>query len=354
MYNREEEILEQYEVEIRSTLKGRGALCCDTDKGTMLLKEFRGSKERAGFLHNILEYLSGRGFSAETVELSKEGEVLVKDEISNTSYLLKNWYLGRECDVRNREDILSAVRKLAELHNLTADYDGSIPDFLKAEEGSLLQEYERHNRELNKVKNYIRNKNKKNEFEMLFMKVYENYKLQAQEVTDQLKKQSKDLGEELKQQMRGLCHGDYNQHNVLLSQGEWVILNFEQMSYDILVLDLANFMRKILEKYNWNTGLGIEMITAYDSIRKMLPEELEQLYLRLAYPKKYWKIANHYCSSRKSWISGRDIEKLEKVIGQEPQRKQFLKMLFYFTTQGKYDIMSVSEENMPACSANGD
>ena len=118
-----------------------------------------------------------------------------------------------------------------------------------------------------------------------------------------------------------------------------MVLNFEQMSYDVLVQDLANFIRKILEKYNWNTGLGIEMITAYDQVRKLLPEELKQLYLRLAYPKKYWKIANHYCSSRKSWISGRDIEKLEKVIRQETERKQFLKMLFYFTRETGCDII---------------
>ena len=103
------------------------------------------------------------------------------------------------------------------------------------------------------------------------------------------------------------------------------------MTYDVMVCDLANFIRKILEKYNWNTGLGLEMITAYDNVRKLLPEELTQLYLRLSYPKKYWKIANHYLSSRKAWISGRDIEKLKKVMEQEPQRRQFLKMLFCFT-----------------------
>ena len=207
-----------------------------------------------------------------------------------------------------------------------------IPDFLKADQDSLLTEYERHNRELNKVKNYIRNKNKKNRFELLFMNVYESYREQANEVTERLKQQALHLQTGVAEQMRGLCHGDYNQHNVLLSQGEWVILNFEQMTYDIMVQDLANFVRKILEKYNWNTGLGIEMITEYTNVRKLLPEESEQLYLRLAYPKKFWKIANHYSSSRKSWISGRDIEKLEKIIAQEPQRKQFLKMLFYFTS----------------------
>jgi len=277
-----------------------------------------------------LEYLNKQGIAVETAFPAKTGEILVKDEINDTFYLLKNWYLGRECDVKNRDDILAAIKKLAQLHKLTKQYEKEIPEFLKADRYSLLNEYERHNRELNKVKNYIRNKNKKNEFEMLFMKVYEKYRTQANEVTIQLRNQFGRLSEDTLCQMRGLCHGDYNQHNVVYSQGEWALINFEQMSYDMLARDLANFVRKILEKYNWNTGLGIELISAYDSVRKLLPEELEQLYLRLAYPKKYWKIANHYCSSRKSWVSGRDIEKLEKVMEQEPQREQFLKLLIMF------------------------
>lgn len=335
MYNRDEEILEQYDIEIRSTSKGRGALNCDTDKGTMLLKEFRGSRERAAFLCDILEYLSGCGFAAETVVTAKNGDALAQDEAARTCYLLRNWYLGKECDVKSRDDILAAVRKLAELHVLSTQYEKPIPEFLKADKNGLLEEYERHNRELNKVRNYIRNKNKKNDFEMLFMKVYDGYKRQAAEVTEQLRSQLGRLDKAMLDRMLGLCHGDYNQHNVLRCQGEWVLLHFEQMSYDVLVSDLANFVRKILEKYNWNTGFGIELISAYDSVRKLLPEELEQLYLRLAYPKKFWKIANHYCNSRKSWVSGRDIEKLEKVIGQEGQRKQFLKMLFHFTSDRK-------------------
>ena len=264
--------------------------------------------------------------------VTREGEAAAKDELNGTLYLLKNWYQGRECDVKNRDDILAAVKKLAQFHVLAKSCPNEIPDFLKADKSSLLLEYERHNRELNKVKNYIRNKNKKNQFELLFMRVYESYRTQALEVAEQLKRQLDNLDPELEEQMWGLCHGDYNQHNIILSQGEWTFLNFEQMVYDIMVRDLANFVRKILEKYNWNTGLGIDMITEYDKIRKLKQQELEQLYLRLAYPKKFWKIANHYSSSRKSWISGRDIEKLEKIIEQEPQRKQFLKMLFCFTS----------------------
>ena len=40
-------------------------------------------------------------------------------------------------------------------------------------------------------------------------------------------------------------------------------------------------------------------------IRKMRPlgdAEFENFCIRLAYPEKFWKLANHYFNSRKTWI----------------------------------------------------
>lgn len=48
LYNRPEQVLEQYELEVNSVTKGRESYICDTDQGQKLLKEYRGSKERAG------------------------------------------------------------------------------------------------------------------------------------------------------------------------------------------------------------------------------------------------------------------------------------------------------------------
>lgn len=84
-------------------------------------------------------------------------------------------------------------------------------------------------------------------------------------------------------------------------------------------------------KNNWNAGLGMDLIRGYDRVRKLSPEELKYLYVYLAYPEKFWKIANRYYNSHKAWLSGRNIEKLEKVVAQEDAREQFLQMLFHFT-----------------------
>ena len=52
-------------------------------------------------------------------------------------------------------------------------------------------------------------------------------------------------------------------------------------------------------------------------IRPISSEEWENLQNRFTYPEKYWKLANYYFSHNKAWISGKNTEKLEKVIAQK-------------------------------------
>ena len=126
-----------------------------------------------------------------------------------------------------------------------------------------------------------------------------------------------------------LCHGDFNQHNLLFAKEGLAVIGFEKLRYDLCVSDLTNFMRKILEKHNWSSGLGMDMVMAYNAVRKLEPWELCQVYLKLLYPEKFWKIVNHYYNSRKTWVSQRDIEKLKRLSEQEMKREEFLSMLFY-------------------------
>ena len=98
--------------------------------------------------------------------------------------------------------------------------------------------------------------------------------------------------------------------------------------YRWCILDLANFIRKMQEKNDWDIHVGLEMIESYTKVRKIRQEEYEKLYSLLLFPEKFWKVANHYMNSRKSWISERDIEKLKKVIEQEAKRLKFMENLF--------------------------
>ena len=217
---------------------------------------------------------------------------------------------------------MAAVKVLARLHNTSKTFPGEIPEMIRRNHNSLTSLCEKHNREMKQVKNYIRNKKKKNNFEMLFAGQCDTFIGKAVAVTEALRNVV------CREELYGFCHGDYNQHSVIFSKRGIAIVGLERFTYDLQIRDLANFVRKMMEKNNWDAELGMTLIRAYSDIHEIKEEEKEYLYFFLAYPEKFWKLANHYSSSPKSWLSERNIEKLEKVISQEEKREAFLSLLF--------------------------
>lgn len=323
MYTRPEQLLEQYPLTVKAVSKGRECYLCDTSLGILALHEYHGSKERAAFLAEMLRYLKESQLLVECIIESKEGEVLVTDE-EERRFLLTENYHGAECDTKKEEDMLAAVRVLAGLHKAAREFPGEIPEMIRRSPNSLLTLYEKHNRELRQVRNYIRGKKKKNAFEELFAREYENFRKKAETVTEGLH------GMELSGEVYGFCHGDYSHHSVVFARQGVAIVGLERFTYDLQIRDLANFVRKMMEKNNWNAELGMKLIETYAEICPFKEKEGRCLYFFLAYPEKFWKLANHYANSHKSWLSERNVEKLERVILQEKERELFL---FHFLNE---------------------
>ena len=125
-----------------------------------------------------------------------------------------------------------------------------------------------------------------------------------------------------------VCHGAYNQHNILMLRKGEAVTNFGNWCFDIQMADLYHFMRKILEKYSWDLTLGKEMLTEYHRIRPVSYQEWQNLKVRFTYPEKYWKLANYYYSHKKVWISGKNVEKLENLINQKEIWEKFIQNCF--------------------------
>lgn len=193
--------------------------------------------------------LKENGIEADEIIHTREGEILAQ-EVDETWYYARKYMEGRECETRSRDDVLAAVEELAKLHLVLQKVED---ENLKIGGQDYAMEVFRHNRELKKVRNYIHGKHKKNEFEMIFMRNYEIFLKQALDVEHRLMKPNpgETQGQSGKQSreaaMYGICHGDFNQHNVLFTHGKIIITNFEQAHYDVLVGDLAHFLRKLME-----------------------------------------------------------------------------------------------------------
>ncbi len=242
------EALEQYDMEILSVRKGRGSWICETRSGCRLLKEYRGTAKRLEFEDEVLGMLDTRGsLRADRYIRNKEGSLLSITG-DGTRYILKDWFMDRECNIKDGFEIRQALSRLGMLHSQLRHISfkeewnmGSIlPESLEAE-------LERHNRELQRARNYVRGKRGKSEFELCVIGNYDMFYAQALEAVEGLKglweREEPDAGccDELEAaEVRGpqgrgepkplyLCHGDLDQHHVLMGNNYTAIIEYNRM-----------------------------------------------------------------------------------------------------------------------------
>ena len=157
-------VLEQYDMEVLRTFKGRGTIICDTNKGNRVLKEYKGKPDKLELLDCLQRGISDT-IKTDTLVRNKEG-MLFSKEADGSMYILKEQVDGRECSYKNEEDIAGAFSAMAMLH-LGFTYQGTWTQGLTStdQEGKVQEipiyfyadEMEKHTRECRHVKNYLKN-----------------------------------------------------------------------------------------------------------------------------------------------------------------------------------------------------
>lgn len=307
-------LLENYDIEVLRTAKGRGAILCETNKGLLIFKEYLERRSRILLQDQILEYIAGQGIAAERIIRNHDGELLTIDH-DGTAYVLKTWFSGKECDLKEKKDCNEAVIALAKLHH--TEIPESLAFRLEDREVSL-SEFAKHTRELKKIHRFLKQKGQKSDFEILLMQNYTYFLEQALNIEEKMNSHVSIPVE------KRICHGDFQYHNILMDETQICLVNLEKCGLEDPTRDLGLFLRKILEKTSWQEDLAFELLDRYHLIKKMSEDERMRLYVRLSYPEKFWKIANFYYNSGKAWIPVKNIEKLHRLLEQEEEKKRFL------------------------------
>ena len=344
MNDRALSLLEQYDIEVLRTRKGRGTFICDTKQGSLVFQEYSGNPEKLNFQQVLLKRIKELDLvKSEELIPNREGQLFVRDG-DGVCYILKTYFEGNECDIYDSRQCAEAIQLLARLHHCMDDMElptGLLPAY------SPLQEYEKHNRELTRAWSYLKKKGQKQVFEMRLSGVIEYFIWQARQVTESWKQLERSEESDYTkgaaqpqivgtsgQSVRpakpavGICHGDYQYHNILHCQDGWRIINFEKLKQDDPIQDVYLFLRKVMEKNHWPVYQGLDLLEAYEAIRNLNEYSKKDLYHRFAYPEKFWKIVNFYYNAPKAWIPEKNLEKLEKVICQEKAKMLFLKEAF--------------------------
>lgn len=327
MNDRYMEALEQYEPEAVSVRRGRGAWICETETGWRILKEYRGTVKRLEFENQVLNtILLEPGLQVDHYICNRDGNLL-SIAGDGTRYVMKEWYPDRECDLKNPEEVCLAASRLALLHKGLRTVDVREEWNL----GSILteplnKELKRHNRELLRARNYIRGKRGRTGFELCVIASYPEFYEQARRAAELMEELM--AGDQAGAVPLYLCHGDLDQHHLLMGKNHTAVVDFNRMHLGIQMSDLYRFMRKAMEKHGWDVKLGRSVLDAYRSALPVTEEEQKVLYGLFLYPEKYWKQINFYYNTNKAWIPARSTEKILALQEQQEARNHFLKAVF--------------------------
>ncbi len=336
----ESRLLEKYWVDVNHVRKVRSGYLCDTKQGLLRIKELSSSDKKIPYVQYVCQQLKESGFQyVDEMLPNKEGD-LVCDMRDHGKYVLKHWFMGRECDIYRERELMLACEMLAHLHNHLDIVSGQIvqmqKDLLEDERWNqfsatnLEVEWKRHNQELKKIRKYMRRKVTKGEFEALYLKRFDEFYSVAEQVVEKLEASTYGELYQCAIENKYLTHGDYNYHNILFVGSNIAITNFERFRVEIPISDLYYFLRKVMEKCNWDENTGYKMLESYGRVRNITEGEWEYIALRLSYPEKLWKLTNCYYNTNKAWISDKNVEKLRTSIEQMAIKQQFVHSIFAF------------------------
>lgn len=325
------EVYETYDMEIRQTMRGRGAILLSTDRGLFQLKSPDVNESRLIAEFQFKEKLHDMGFPHIDRCVKNNRDELVTYDRYNNPYVMRHFFEGRECNLTAPDEVRLAVDNLARLHLVCREVWRSTEGDVHIR---ICSDFRKRNQELKRVKNFMVKQKKKREFETVYLKAYDYFYQQAKQCEEhaadgERKEEAAPCGV---QAHLGYCHGMYNQHSVILTQTESGpavagTINFDRFYVGNQLNDLYHFMRKALEKNNYNFELAEQIISRYSDTCPLDGRDLEYIYIQYRYPEKFYKISNQYMNAPKNWISPKMLEKLERVIEDEDKKQRVLEKL---------------------------
>ena len=194
MNDRAASVFENYEIEILRILKRKRGAAGGNPGGLVNPEGIYRSAARLEIQEKLLEAVMENGFSrVEQLKRNKEGELISYDQ-DRVPYIVKTYFEGRECNLKDVRECQSAARTLGRLHKamcqpgIAQDYD--VPAFCMG------NEYVKHNRELKKVRRYLREKSQKTEFEIYLLHHYDFFYEMALSAAEELQEYTADFDEE--------------------------------------------------------------------------------------------------------------------------------------------------------------
>lgn len=295
-----------------------------TAEGEYSLKATHDSPERIYFFDSVLRYVQKKGF----LHLSPYIHTLNNEPFAvfaGENLVLTPWVGNGEIRYRSLAEILAAVKVLANFHQLAEGYQPEAGIKVRDKQGKWVEKLAQR---CGDIEFYLEQAEKKQgEFDKYFLKhadwIWGHTKEAFQMLRDS-EYQNKVLKSKETVQ---ICHGDPASRNFVINRrGQVYLIDFDSLKFDLPVIDLWRFFRRIMSRDQWDLQLSKELLNTYTQVRTLDSTDYQLLAILLRFPEKIWRILHKYYEKRgrNGWSEERYLRKLKELLQQSTARDKFL------------------------------
>lgn len=315
------DIYETFGLDVKTIVPYKDSHMLITPKGKKLLKKMPFSAERIEFIHGAKEHLAYNGFdNIDRYMCALNGQPFFVYEDSN--YCISEYIEGRECNFDNEADLCDSALLLANMHKASRGYIPPEGSKVQDDLGKLPAYFRKRLEDIKKLKKLA--KRGRTSIDLMFLEYVDYYCALGEDALMQLEKSSyAQLAEEARANAQ-FCHHDVTHHNIICSGDKFFLTNFDFCCFELKVYDVANFIRRKMRKCNWDISKVEVILDKYCSVEPITREELEVMKLILQFPQKFWRVANKFYNSRRSWSERSFMGKLQEVVDEMEDHRRFL------------------------------
>jgi CotS family spore coat protein len=230
-------------------------------------------------------------------------------------YVLYEWIDGKSSQLRNRNDFESLVQAIARFHYASRKL--VYPPYLKVySHAHWAKEYKDRIKTIKRW--YSTHKaSKKRKYKIICQHI-PFFNMMADKALNALKRSRYQDYRNGKISAKSLVHGDFHQKNIIFREDVGILIDFEDIRYDLPSKDLLRIFSMYLKKHPFSGNLFRRMLKMYENIHPLRSEVKQLVYIDFLFPHIFERML------RKKKYTKMTEKQLQDQIRQEKNKAKYV------------------------------
>lgn len=311
-----------YRCQIYGVKPKRNVYQVRTNRGVWIVKGYK-EREKAYWVTQLAGILHDQGFFR-TVHYVAAQDGMQVIPFGQRYYTVMKAIDGQEANYGNLYDVKKAATSLAQFHQAAQ----GIPFMFEDQRGTppIFEKWESRRNHFEQISRKINFRGPENRLEQLILQLSKEIKRDASESLEQMRELPFD--EEIYQAYTHgtLAHRDVASHNFLVTgRGNCYLIDLDTVHSDIQLVDLAQFMSRMLLMQGYQMNSFIDAIHAYTRVKRLSDTQIKMIITMLHYPDNVLREVTGVYAKRPGYRVRGVTQLLQLKKRLLAQRKQFLK-----------------------------